>query len=73
MALLSEWVILRHAVVRIELGENLDYRLSYGDLVVYEPGCRRVGGRSTAYTVRSVEKLRYDFERDVEAVSGWLV
>ena len=72
MALLSETVILRHAVVRIEFGGENSYRLSYGDLVIYEPGHRRVRGRVTRYEPRSVEQLRYDFERDVEAVGGRL-
>jgi hypothetical protein len=70
--LVSETVILEHALVRIELDDNGCYCLSYGDLVLYENGRRRVRGRSMAYEVRSVEQLRYDFERDVEAVGGRL-
>ena len=46
--------------------------LSYGELVVYENGRRRIRGRSSAYEMRSVEQLRYDFERDVEAAGGQL-
>src|SRR5262245_13727656 len=42
------------------------YRLSYNDLVVYENGKRKVRGKVTPYEFRSVEKLRYDFENDVE-------
>ncbi len=72
MALLSETVILEHAVVRIELADDARYRLSYGELVIYEPGQRRVRGRVTRYQARSVEQLRYDFERDVEALGGRL-
>ena len=72
MTLLSETVLLPHALVRIELGDDLTYRLSYGDLVVYEPGRRRVRGRSMRYEPRSVEQLRYDFERDVETAGGRL-
>ena len=44
------------------------YRLDYGDLVVYENGKRTVRGRTTPYAFRSVEQMRYDFERDVEAL-----
>jgi hypothetical protein len=68
---LQETVMLRHAVVRVQL-EGETYRLSYGDVVVYENGRRRVGGRWAPYELRSVEQLRYDFERDVEAIGGTL-
>jgi hypothetical protein len=68
---LRETVILGHAVVRVHLdGEG--YRLSYGEAVVYENGRRRVRGRWSPYEFRSVEQLRYDFERDVEAAGGSL-
>ena len=68
---LRETVLLRGALVRIELhGER--YRLSYGDAVVYDNGRRIVRGRSSPYQVKSVEQMRYDFERDVEAVGGRL-
>ena len=70
MRLLVETVFLPHAMVRIELADDFAYRLSYGELVVYENGKRRVRGRVQPYEVRSVEQLRYDFERDVEAVGG---
>ena len=72
MVLLKETVLLAHATLRIELDDDLRYRLSYGDAVVYENGRRRVRGRVQAYALRSVEQLRYDFERDVEAVGGRL-
>jgi hypothetical protein len=72
MRLLDEAVLLGYLVVRIELEDDLRYRLAYGDLVVYENGRRRVRGRSSSYETRSVEQLRYDFERDVEAVGGRL-
>lgn len=66
---LHETVILGHAVVRVQVdGER--YRLSYGDAVVYESGRRRVRGRWAPYEFRSVEQLRYDFERDVAAIGG---
>jgi hypothetical protein len=68
---LQETVVLGHALVRVYL-DGQDYRLSYGDAVVYENGRRRVRGRWSAYELRSVEQLRYDFERDVEAAGGRL-
>jgi len=34
--------------------------------VVYEDGKRRVDGKLRPYAFRSIEQLRYDFERDVE-------
>jgi hypothetical protein len=72
MRLLAEMIITADAVVRIDLDDDLRYRLSYGELVVYEPGCRHVRGRSAPYELRSVEQMRYDFERDVAAVGGRL-
>jgi len=69
---LSETVLLPDAVLRIVLDDDMRYRLSYGDAVVYENGVRRVRGRASRYELRSVEQLRYDFERDVEAVGGRL-
>lgn len=46
------------------------YRLRFGRpgawLVSYEDGRRTVGGRRQPYAFRSVEQLRYDFEKDVE-------
>jgi hypothetical protein len=45
-------------------------RMRYGRagawLVEYDDERRRVGTRATRYEFRSVEQLRYDFERDVE-------
>ena len=72
MVLLAETVLLADAPVAIELRDDGGYRVAYGDLVVYENGRRRVRGRSAAYELRSVEQLRYDFERDVEAAGGRL-
>ena len=60
---LQETVILGDAVVRVYL-DGSTYRLSYGEAVVYENGRRRVRGRWTPYEFRSIEQLRYDFERD---------
>ena len=68
---LREIAVLRGGVVRIEL-EGERYRLRYGDAVVYENGRKTVRGRSSSYQFKSVEQLRYDFERDVEAVGGRL-
>ena len=69
---LKETVRLRDALVKIELDDELRYRLAYGELVVYENGRRTVRGKSSPYEFRSVEQLRYDFERDVEALGGRL-
>jgi hypothetical protein len=68
---LLETIVLGDGLVRLELHEH-GYRLSYGELVVYENGARRVRGRALPYEFRSVEQLRYDFERDVQAVGGRL-
>lgn len=70
--MLQEIVLLGDASVRIELQDDGRYRLAYGERVVYENGRRTVRGRSTPYEVKSVEQLRYDFERDVEAAGGSL-
>ena len=68
---LTETVLLGDVLVRVDLdGER--YRLSYGERVVYENGRRRVRGRWTDYRFRSIEQLRYDFERDVEDAGGRL-
>ena len=64
----SETVLTADRQVRIEL-DGSAYRLSYGELVVYEPGRRRVRGRSMPYQFRSVEQLRYDFEQDVASLA----
>lgn len=46
------------------------YRLRFGRpgawLVSYEDGRRVLKGRRQPYAFRSVEQLRYDFEKDVE-------
>jgi hypothetical protein len=70
--MLHELVVLADAILEIELGAGLRYRLRYSDLVEYENGRRRIRGRSSTYEFRSVEQLRYDFERDVAAVGGRL-
>lgn len=70
--MLRERVLLGDQVLRIELDADRRYRLAYGELVEYTPGRRRVRGRSMPYDFRSVEQMRYDFERDVESVGGRL-
>ena len=63
---------MQGAILEIELGPGLRYRLRYGDLVEYENGRRKIRGRGSRYEFRSVEQLRYDFERDVAAAGGRL-
>jgi hypothetical protein len=70
MVLLSERVVVSEARLTIDLGDDGGYLLRYGELVEYTPGRRRVRGRAMPYVFRSVEQLRYDFERDVEAAGG---
>ena len=67
MGLLRERVVFADIDYEFELNDNGQYRLRYGDLVEYRNGTRRVRDRKLAYEFRSVEQLRYDFERDVEA------
>ena len=67
MMLLKERVVLSGLQVEIQLDEKQQYCLRYGDIVEYRNGMKRVHGRTAAYEFRSVEQLRYDFERDVEA------
>jgi hypothetical protein len=69
---LHERVVLAEVTLEIELHADLHYRLRYGDLVEYENGRRKLRGRSSSYEFRSVEQLRYDFERDVAAAGGRL-
>ena len=71
--LLEEKVLLQDAtLLEIELRADLGYVLRYGSLVEYANHRRRVRGRELPYEFRSVEQLRYDFERDVEAAGGSL-
>jgi hypothetical protein len=72
MLLVSERIALDDALLEIELGDDLRYSLRYGEVVHYENNRRRVRGRMLPYEFRSVEQLRYDFERDVEAAGGKL-
>ncbi|HXZ85100.1 MAG TPA: hypothetical protein VEI82_06395 [Myxococcota bacterium] len=73
MTLLQERVLLADgALLEVELDADGAYRLRYGALVEYANGRRRLRGRSLPYEFRSVEQLRYDFERDVEEQGGGL-
>lgn len=57
MLLLRETVVMGGETLEIELHDDLRYRLSWRG-VTYDHKRR--------YAWRSVEQLRYDFERDVE-------
>ena len=70
--MIRETVLLRDAVLTIELHDDSRYVLRYGDLVEYSNGRRRVRGKWLPYEFRSVEQLRYDFEEDVRAAGGSL-
>ena len=72
MMLLHERALCNGAVLEIELHAGLRYRLRYGALVEYADHRRKVRGRALPYAFRSVEQLRYDFERDVRAAGGRL-
>jgi hypothetical protein len=85
MLLLEERVVLADgALLEVALRaerRGLVYRLAWGAagdwLVRYErePGKadrRTVRARAEPYAFRSVEQLRYDFERDIEELGGTL-
>ncbi len=57
MLLLRETVVLDGSLLEIELHDDLRYRLSWRGVVWDE---------QRDYQFRSVEQLRYDFERDVQ-------
>ena len=57
MLLLREKVVLADGILEIELHDDLRYRLSWRG-VTYDEKRR--------YDFRSVEQLRYDFERDAQ-------
>jgi hypothetical protein len=57
MLVLRETVVMHGDVLEIELHDDLRYRLSWRG-VTYDNRRR--------YDFRSVEQLRYDFERDVQ-------
>jgi hypothetical protein len=70
--ILHETVFFENGTMEIRLYGDLRYLLRYSDLVLYENHARKVRGRTTAYQFRSVEQLRYDFEKDVTAAGGRL-
>jgi hypothetical protein len=57
MLLLREKLVLADGILEIELHDDLRYRLSWRG-VTYDEKRR--------YDFRSVEQLRYDFERDAQ-------
>jgi hypothetical protein len=65
----SEQVVLPSGRFRVFL-DGEDYVLNYNDVVIYQNGKRKVRGRVTPYAFRSVEQMRYDFERDVQSVQA---
>ena len=56
MLLLRETVVTESGLLEIELHDDLRYRLSWRGVIWDE---------KRKYEFRSVEQLRYDFERDV--------
>ena len=58
MLLLRETVVTAQGILEVELHDDLRYRLSWRG-VVYDNNRR-------GYSFRSVEQLRYDFERDAQ-------
>jgi len=60
MLLLRETVVLRGEILEIELHDDLRYRLGWRG-VIYT----NAADSKRRYDFRSVEQLRYDFERDV--------
>ncbi len=69
---LHEMSFLGDSRLEVRLEEDLSYVLNYADRVVYRNGKKTVDGKTSPYAFRSVEQLRYDFERDVAAVGGRL-
>jgi hypothetical protein len=72
MMILREKSVFNSVILEVELQDDLSYRLSYGTLVEYLPGKKRIRNRTLPYEFKSVEKLRYDFEQDVKAAGGTL-
>jgi len=66
MLLFAETVITEGGELRLEVHDGPRYVLRYGELIEYRDGRKRVRGRSSAYQFRSVEQLRYDFEREMK-------
>jgi hypothetical protein len=72
MILLQEKAIFHGEMVEVVLHDDLRYRLCFGDKVRYENRLRFIRDKQFPYEFRSVEQLRYDFERDVAAAGGSL-
>ena len=70
MLLFAETVIAEGGELRFEVHDGPRYVLRYADLIEYRDGKKRVRGRTSAYVFRSVEQLRYDFERDIRSLGG---
>jgi hypothetical protein len=70
MLILRERAFVGNRLLEVELHDDLSYLLRYGELVEYRNHRRRVRGRARPYVFRSVEQLRYDFERDVRDAQG---
>ena len=68
MLLYREVVVGAERLV-VEIHDGGRYLLRWGEQVEYRDGRRRVRGRSSAYEFRSVEQLRYDFERDLRELA----
>jgi hypothetical protein len=71
MLLLHEKAFFQGQALEIELHDDLRYRLSFG-AVEYSNNQRTIAGKRFPYAFKSVEQLRYDFERDVRAAGGRL-
>ena len=69
MLLLQERVVLPGGVLEVELHSDRQYCLRYAD-VEYRNDRSRNGTRTTPSEFRSVEQLRYDFEREVRAAGA---
>ena len=65
-------MVFPEGMLELHFESERQYRLRFGELVEYANGERRVRGRRLPYAFRSVEQLRYDFERDVEEAGGRL-
>ena len=72
MILLREKCFFGEQILEVELHDDLRFRLSFSNQVLYTNGEKRINNRRIPYTFRSVEQLRYDFERDVAAAGGRL-
>jgi hypothetical protein len=72
MILLQERSLFLGKLLEIELHDDLRYRLRFSNEVEYGDGKRRIREKTHPYFFRSVEQLRYDFERDVAALGGRL-